>query len=73
MFEFRFTYSDKNYYEVKGVNKIVIPSSPVKELVGDAILTTPLPLKTLYLYTANGNVTVSGTNLMVIDVIKQDN
>lgn len=74
MFEFRFTYSDNNFYEVKGVNKIVIPtSSTPKEITGDAILTAHLPLKTMCLYTANGNVTVSGTNLMVIDVVKQDN
>lgn len=74
MFDFHFVYSDGNTYDIKGVNKITIhTSTSLKEISGDSILTTPLPLKTMYLYTANGCFTVSGTNLMVIDVLKQEN
>ena len=74
MFDFHFVYSDGNSYDINGVNKIMIQTpSSLKEVAGDAILTTPLPLKTMYLYTSNGCFTVSGTNLMVIDVLKQEN
>lgn len=73
MFDFHFVYSDGNIYDVNGVNKIMIQTpSNLKEVSGDSILTTPLPLMTTYLYTANGCITVSGTNLMVIDVLKQE-
>lgn len=73
MLDFRFTYSDGNFYEVKGVKKIIISTpSSTREVPGDEILATLLPLKTMYLYTTDGNITVSGTNLMVIDVVRQD-
>ena len=74
MFDFHFVYSDGNTYDVKGVNKVMIQTpSNLKEVSGDSILATPLPLKTMYLYTANGCFTISGANLMVIDVLKQEN
>lgn len=74
MFDFHFVYSDGNFYDIKGVDKIVIQTaSNLKEIVGESILATPLPLKTMYLYTSDGCFTVSGTNLMVIDVVKQEN
>jgi len=73
MFDFHFAYSDGNFYDINEVHKIIIQTSDgLKEVAGDSILTTPLPLKTMYLYTSNGCATISGTNLMVIDVAKQE-
>lgn len=72
MFTFSFVYSDGGSYVVQDVNKIVIQTaSGSMEVVGDDILTARLPLKSMCLYSNGGNVSVSGTNLMVIDVSKQ--
>ena len=70
MFSFLFTYSDGNTYKVNGVNKVIIQGS-AKEYSSDEILNTTFPLKTMSLYTPDKNITVSGTNLMVIDILKQ--
>ncbi len=73
MFDFHFVYTDGNTYDINNVYKIAIQtSSNLKELTGDDILSAKLPLKTMWLYSANGNFTVSGANLMVIDVVKQN-
>lgn len=73
MFDFHFTYSDGNTYDVRGVTKIVIKStSGTQEFSGDDILTARIPLSSMYLYSQSGNVSVSGTNLMVVDVLKRD-
>lgn len=73
MFDFHFAYSDGNTYNVNNVSKIKIPSSSgTKEIKGDDILTAVLPLKSMCLYSDAGNVTISGTNLMVVDVLKRD-
>lgn len=72
MFDFHFVYSDGHTYDINGVNKIVVQvPTGLKEISGDSILTAQLPLKTTYLYSTNGCFTVSGTNLIVIDVLKQ--
>lgn len=73
MFDFHFIYSDGNTYDVKGVTKIRIgTTNGTKEFEGDQILTATIPLYTISLYFQNGNVTVSGTNLVIIDVRKHD-
>lgn len=73
MFDFHFAYSDGNTYDVTGVTKVFIKkASNIKELEGDEILTSRLPLDTMYLYSSAKNVTISGTNLLVIDVLKKD-
>lgn len=73
MFDFHFIYSDGNTYDVKGVTKIRIgTTNGTKEFEGDQILTVTIPLYTIFLYSQNGNVTVSGTNLVIIDVRKHD-
>lgn len=72
MFDFHFVYTDGRTYDIANVNKIVIQTaSSLKELTGDAILSTDIPLKTMHLYSTNGNCTISGNNLLIIDVIKQ--
>lgn len=72
MFSFLFTYSDGNTYKVNGVNKVIIHGS-AKEFSGEEILNTALPLKTMSLYTPDKNVTVSGNNLIVIDILREKN
>ncbi len=73
MFDFHFVYSDGNTYDVRGVTKIVFKStSGIQELSGDDILTAKIPMGLMHLYSQSGNVTVSGTNLMVVDVLKSD-
>ncbi len=72
MFDFHFAYSDGNTYDIKNVNKISLQTpAGTKDIVGKDILSTYIPLETMSLYTDNGNVTISGTNLMVIDILKQ--
>ena len=72
MFDFHFVYFDENTYDVKDVTKIIVHTpSGSQELLGDAILSARIPLNTMYLYTPDGNITVSGNNLMVIDIKKQ--
>ncbi len=74
MFDFLFTYTDGNTYQVQNVTKIIIKTaSGSQELSGDGILSARIPLNTMCLYSASGNVTVSGANLMVIDIMKKDN
>lgn len=73
MFDFHFVYSDGNTYDIKNVNKISYQApSGMKDIVGENILSSSIPLKTMSLYTDNGNITVSGVNLMIIDVLKQN-
>lgn len=73
MLDFHFVYSDGNTYDVKGVTKILVRTSTgMQEIKGDDILTAKIPLGIMCLYSQNGNVTVSGTNLMVVDVLKRD-
>ncbi len=73
MFDFHFAYSDGNTYDVRGVTKIVFKTvSGIQELSGDDILTARIPLGLICLYSQTGNVTVSGTNLIVVDVLKRD-
>lgn len=72
MFDFHFAYSDGNTYDVKNVTKIkVMKSSGMTEISGDNILSDMIPLKSMCLYTDNGNISISGKDLMVIDVLKQ--
>lgn len=71
MFDFYFFYSDGRDYEIKNVTKILVESpTGLKEISGDNILSARIPLRTTYLYTDDGSYTVSGANLMVIDVRK---
>lgn len=73
MFDFHFAYSDGNSYDVTGVTKVIIRTATgTQELEGDEILTSKLPLNTMCLYSSDKNVTISGANLLVIDVLKQD-
>lgn len=73
MFNFHFVYSDGNMYDVNDVTKIIVKTSTgLQEIEGDEILTAKIPLNFMYLYSQNGNVTISGTNLMVVDVLKSD-
>ena len=73
MYDFIFVYADGRTYNVNAVNKLVIHStSGATEYTGDNILNVNIPLKTMYLHSAKGNVTISGTNLMVIDVMKHE-
>ena len=72
MFDFHFAYSDGNTYDVTGVTKIVIQTAAgSKEISGDEILTSLLPLKTMCLFSPDENVTISGDNLIAIDVLKK--
>lgn len=73
MFDFHFVYADGNTYDVENVTKLVTFSTngPV-EHTGDQILNVNIPLKVMCLHSAKGNVTVSGENLIVIDVLKQE-
>lgn len=75
MFDFHFVYSDGNTYDVKGVTKIAVKTAGgVHEISGDSILTSKISLgSSIFLYTQNGNVTISGTNLIIIDALKCDN
>lgn len=73
MFDFRFVYSDGNTYYVKDVTKFAFKTaSGIQEVSGDDILTARIPLGLIFLYSQTGNVTVSGTNLIVMDVLKCD-
>lgn len=75
MFDFHFVYSTGITYDVQNVNKIIIakPSSANQgsvEIEGDEILSARIPLKSMCLYSDDGNFTVSGTDLIIIDVKK---
>lgn len=73
MFDFHFVYRDGSTYDVKEVTKILVNTSAgVQEIKGEDILTARIPLNFMCLYSQNGNVTISGTNLMVVDVLKCD-
>ncbi len=73
MFDFRFEYFDSNIYDVSDVTSIAYQTGSGTKLVsGDDILTTRLPLDTIHLFSESGCYTVSGTNLMAIEVTKQD-
>lgn len=73
MFDFHFAYSDGNVYDVKNVTKAFVKTLGGKqELTGDDILTEKICLSDMFLYTPNGNVTISGANLMVVDIMKQN-
>lgn len=74
MFDFRFFYSDGNTYHVENVTKAFVKTLGGKqELTGDDILTEKICLSDMFLYTPNGNITISGANLMVVDIMKQEN
>lgn len=73
MYTFSFTYSDGTTYSFKNVTRILISTaSGTKEISGDDIAVSRLPLSNTYLYTPDGCISVSGNNLLVISVSKQD-
>lgn len=74
MFDFHFVYSDGLVYDVKDVTKIMIKGhTETREIANDDILTSKIPLSSsYYLYTPNGNITVSGSELKIIDIMKQN-
>lgn len=73
MFDIYFDYADGRSFDVKNVKKIAFEKcGNLTELIGDSIQDAQIPLKTLFLYTDNGSFTVSGDNLMVINVVKHN-
>lgn len=73
MFDFRFIYSDDACYGAQGINKITIQTvDGLKDICGDEILTANIPLQEMYLHSDNVNYTVSGNNLMAIEVTKRE-
>lgn len=74
MFNFHFVYSSGYVYDIIDVTKIKIKlHTETREINGVDILTAEIPLAAAYyLYTPNGNITVSGTDLKVIDIMKQN-
>ena len=72
MFDFRFIYSEGKDYTVENVNKIGLHTTGgYTEIASDHILTAPLSLTTMSLFTSTGNVTVSGKDLVAIEVTEQ--
>lgn len=73
MFDFHFVYADGNTYDVERVTKILFNTTAgTRKIEGENILNGKIPLSTMCLYSQSGNVTVSGKNLMVVDVLKRD-
>lgn len=73
MFDFHFVYADGTIYDVANINKVVFPtSSGLTTITNDNILSAQFPLKTMYLYGPGTNFTVSGDNLIIIDVLKHN-
>ena len=75
MFDCRFVYSDGFVHYVKNVTAIRYQKTPGKgydTVSGDDILNYSFPVCATCLCTSNGIVTISGENLRVIEVIKQD-
>lgn len=73
MFDFHFVYADGNTYDVERVTKILYNTTAgTRKIEGENILDEKIPLSTMCLYSQSGNVTVSGKNLMVVDVLKRD-
>ncbi len=73
MFDFHFVCADGNTYDVEGVTKILFSTTTgPREVEGKSILDEKVPLTTMCLYSESGNVTVSGKNLMVVDILKRD-
>ncbi len=73
MFDFHFVFMGGLEYDVDNVTKIMIYSNKgYIEKSGEEILSTAIPINTTFLFTPNGNFTISGENLCVIDVKKQD-
>lgn len=73
MFDFRFIYLGDACYSAQGITEITIQTADgLKDISGDDILTTNIPLQTMYLHGENGNYTVLGDNLMAIEVTKRE-
>lgn len=73
MFDFHFVFLDGTIYDVKCVTKMVIVKDHVnRTLQGDDMIHTQIPINDMYLYTSNGCVSISGKNLLVVSVLKQD-
>lgn len=73
MYTFNFSYSDGTGYTFKNVTRVLIgTANGIKEINGDDIATSRIPLSDTYLYTPDGCISVSGNNLLVISVSKQD-
>ena len=72
MFDFHFKYVDGSKYDVTNVDKVILQwSGEPKEFSGDAILTANIPLKTMILRSSDRNTTISGDNLVAVDIIKR--
>ncbi len=73
MYSFHFVYSDGRVYEASGITRVIV-STPAgtSEFAGDNILSARIPLRTMWLYSQNGVITVSGENLTVIDVLREE-
>lgn len=73
MFQFHFVYSDGNSYDVKNVNYIAVKSSSgFITITEDKILTAFIPIRSMCLYTTNSVVSISDSELIRIDILKQE-
>ncbi len=63
MFDFHFIYLSSNTFNVSNITKITIQT-------GDEILSTNIPLQTMYLHGDNGNYTILGDDLTAIKITK---
>ena len=71
MFDFKLFFSDGTTYTVANVKKVIYSVHDLnKTVTGDAILSARIPIADMSLYTDNNCVSVSGKNLLLIDISK---
>lgn len=71
MFDFHFIYLSSNTFNVSNITKITIQTADgLKDISGDEILSTNIPLQTMYLHGDNGNYTILGDDLTAIKITK---
>ena len=73
MFDFKLVFTDGVTYDVKNVQEIAINyRDSHRKLSGDDILSMNYPPSDMCLYTPNGCIAITGKNLLVVDIRKQD-
>lgn len=71
MFDFQLLFSDGTKYTVKNVKKVIYSVRDLNKVVsGENILSERIPIADMSLYTDENCVSISGKDLLIIDISK---
>ena len=71
MYDFNLIFSDGTEYVVENVQKVIYPVRDMNKVIsGDKIMSERIPTGDMSLYTGDKCVSISGKELLMIDITK---